>query len=202
MGIWLPRGKHMCTHVQRSGSLLSMKVLAVLWAALVVASGSTLDLAGNTRDPFATPARVRVFLFIRSDCPVSNRYAPELRHIAEVFSGHDVELWLVYADPSETVEHIRRHLVEFGFPGEPLRDPDHALVKRAQATFAPEAAVFDAGGNLVYHGRIDDLWADVGKARPFARIHDLEDAISAVLEGRAVAIGATRAVGCSLADVK
>jgi hypothetical protein len=179
-----------------------MKVLAVLWAALVVASGSTLDLAGNTRDPFATPARVRVFLFIRSDCPVSNRYAPELRHIAEVFSGHDVELWLVYADPSETVEHIRRHLVEFGFPGEPLRDPDHALVKRAQATFAPEAAVFDAGGKLVYHGRIDDLWADVGKARPFARIHDLEDAISAVLEGRAVAIGATRAVGCSLADVK
>src|SRR5271168_3434455 len=202
MGIWLPRGKHMCTHVQRSGSLLSMKVLAVLWAALVVASGSTLDLAGNTRDPFATPARVRVFLFIRSDCSVSNRYAPELRHIAEVFSGHDVELWLVYADPSETVEHIRRHLVEFGFPGEPLRDPDHALVKRAQATFAPEAAVFDAGGKLVYHGRIDDLWADVGKARPFARIHDLEDAISAVLEGRAVAIGATRAVGCSLTDVK
>jgi len=143
----------------------------------------------------------RVFIFVRTDCPVSNRYAPEVRRLAEVFAGQGVEIWLVYPDRSETVDHIRRHLVEFGFPGQPLRDPAHDLVKRARVTFAPEAAVFDATGKLVYHGRIDDLWADVGRARPFARVHDLEDAISAVLEGKPVASPATRAVGCSLPDV-
>jgi hypothetical protein len=178
-----------------------MKLLA-LWAMLCVASGATLDLAGNTRDPFAVPARVRVFVFVRTDCSVSNRYAPELRHIAEVFAAQGVEIWLVYPDSSETVDRIRRHLVEYGFPGRPLRDPDHELVKRALATFAPEAAVFDSTGKLVYHGRIDDLWADVGKARPFARVHDLEDAISAVLEGRSIPNAVTRTVGCSLPEVK
>jgi len=179
-----------------------MNVLAGLWLVLAVASGGTVDLAGNTRDPFAVPARARVFIFVRSDCPVSNRYAPELRQIAEAFAGQNVEIWVVYADPSETADHIRRHLAEFGFPGQPLRDPDHALVKRAQATFAPEAAVFDAAGKLVYHGRIDDLWADVGRARPIARVHDLEDAISAVLGGRAVSVAVTRTIGCTLTDVK
>ena len=64
-----------------------MKLFVALWTILFVASGATLDLAGNTRDPFAQPARARIFVFIRSDCPVSNRYAPELRHIADIFAA-------------------------------------------------------------------------------------------------------------------
>ena len=84
----------------------------------------------------------------------------------------------------------------------PLRDPNHELVKRAHVTTAPEAAVFDTAGKLVYHGRIDDLWVDPGKARPMARTHDLADAIEAVASGRAVEHPETRAIGCSLADVK
>jgi hypothetical protein len=93
-------------------------------------------------------------------------------------------------------------MAEYGFRGQPLRDPNHELVKRAHVVTAPEAAVFDAAGRLAYHGRIDDLWADPGKARPMARVHDLEDAISAVVAGRAVEHPETRAIGCSLADVK
>ena len=66
----------------------------------------------------------------------------------------------------------------------------------------PEAAVFDATGRLVYHGRIDDRWVEIGKARPQAQTHDLEDAIAAVLAGRPVARAETRAVGCTLADLE
>ena len=83
-----------------------------------------------------------------------------------------------------------------------MRDPRHSLVKLAHATIAPEAAVFDAAGRLVYHGRIDDRWVNPGKARPAARTHDLEDAISAVLAGRRPAQSETHAVGCWLADVE
>jgi hypothetical protein len=143
-----------------------------------------------------------VFLFVRTDCPITNRYAPELTRLARQFGGDDTEFWMVYPDPAVTSQQIRTHLVDFGFPGRALRDPHHELVKRAHVITAPEAAVFDAEGNLVYHGRIDDLWVDPGKTKPMARIHDLEDAIAATLAGRAVAQPETRAIGCSLADVK
>ena len=83
-----------------------------------------------------------------------------------------------------------------------LRDPHHQLVKLARATIAPEAAVFDQAGHLVYHGRIDDRWLNPGRARPAAQTHDLEDAISAVLAGRPPAQAETHAVGCWLADVR
>lgn len=145
---------------------------------------------------------VQVFLFVRTDCPITNRYAPELRRIALEFQGRHVEFFLVYPDPDTNKRAIENHIAEYQFPGVPLRDPDHELEKRSHATTAPEAAVFDAAGNLKYHGRIDDRWISPGVSRPEAQVHDLEDAISAVLAGRPVAHAETKAVGCSLKDLR
>ena len=75
---------------------------------------SVMDLSGKDRDPFAKPAKARVFLFVRTDCPITNRYAPELARIAREFADRDTEFWLVYADPREEPAKIRRQR-RFGF---------------------------------------------------------------------------------------
>jgi hypothetical protein len=162
--------------------------------------GFALD--GRPIDPFARAARANVFLFVRTDCPITNRYAPELARIAQEFSGEDIKFWLVYADRTETVEAIEKHVSEYHLPGTALRDPQHHLVAFAHVTVAPEAAVFDRRGHLEYHGRIDDRYVEVGKARAAAQVHDLEDAVRDVLAGKPVPHPETRAVGCSLADVE
>jgi hypothetical protein len=179
-----------------------VKYLAILTTAASLASAAALDMAGNPRDPFAVPAPARVLVFVRTDCPVTNRYAPEIQRLSGEFASEGVTFWLVYPDPSETVEHIQKHRLDYAFPGQPLRDPRHELVKRAHAVTAPEAAVFDSKGALMYHGRIDDLWVTPGRARPMPTTHDLEDAIAAVLAGKAPKPAETRAIGCSLADVE
>lgn len=160
-----------------------------------------LDLTGQPVDPFAGHAAATVLVFVRTDCPITNRYAPELQRIAREFTGR-VNFWLVYPDQDEAAAHIEDHMREYQFPGHALRDPQRVLVKEAHATVAPEAAVFNASGKLVYHGRIDDRYVGIGKARPAAQVHDLEDAIRAVLAGKAIARSQTRAIGCSLADVE
>jgi hypothetical protein len=39
------------------------------------------DLTGKSVDPFKLSAgRVLVFLFVRTDCPISNRYAPAIHN--------------------------------------------------------------------------------------------------------------------------
>lgn len=158
-------------------------------------------LSFGATNPLASNSRVHVLLFVRTDCPLTNRYAPELRRIATEFQ-QKADFWLVYPDPSETQKAIEEHIAEYHFLGTPVRDPRHELVKRAHATVAPEAAVFDAAGALKYHGRIDDRYVDWGKSRPTAQVHDLENAIAAVLAGKPVAQPETRAIGCSLADVQ
>ena len=66
---------------------------------------------------------------------------------------------------------------------EALRDPAHALVKFTEATITPEAAVV-ADGRVVYRGRIDDRYVDLGVERPSPTQRDLADALTAVLAGK------------------
>ena len=178
-----------------------MRFAAIL-ACTALATNGVVDIAGKPLDPFSTQARARVLLFVRTDCPITNRYAPEMQRIADEFTRRGVEFWLVYPDPAETAAAIQTQIAQYRLPGRALRDPAHFLVRRAEATIAPQAAVFDSRGQLVYSGRIDDLYVDFGKSRPTARTHDLENAITALLAGQPVAAARTHAVGCYLADVK
>ena len=122
-----------------------------------------------------------MFLFTSTDCPISNRYAPEVRRLEELFGPKGVAFRLVYPNPAEPAAAIREHMSAFAY-GEAavaLRDPAHALVKFVHATVTPEAAVY-AGGRVVYRGRIDDRHVDLGVDRPAATTRDLADALSAV----------------------
>lgn len=178
--------------------------LAFALAALAVPAGQQFrDIHGKLVDPFSSQAHARVFLFVRTDCPITNRYAPELQKIAAQFIREQTDFWLVYPDATELVQSVESHLQQYGFPGTVLFDPKHQLVARAHATVAPEAAVFDRAGKLVYHGRIDDRYVDIGKSRPEGpQTHDLERALALTLHGKPVTPSQTRAVGCSLADVE
>lgn len=175
---------------------------AVLLLVAATALVAATDLNGTAVDPFHGAAKVRVLLFVRTDCPITNRYAPELKRIASRFEGRGVAFWLVYPDRSEVTSEIQKHIDSYGFPGTALRDPTHELEARARATVAPEAAVFDAKGRLQYHGRIDDRWVSFGVSKPSATEHNLETAIAEVLAGQPVKVPLTRAVGCYLADLR
>jgi hypothetical protein len=190
-------------------------VLAVLTPAMAgvraMAAGSqTLaapqvrptDLDNKTLDPFAASpgANAVVFVFTSVDCPISNRYAPEVRKLYDTFSSKGVAFWLVYPNPSESSDAIRAHLKAFNYPARALRDPKHALAALTKVKVTPEAAVFDKRGSLVYHGRIDDRYVSIGVERPSATRHDVQDALTAVLAGRTPAAPTQPAVGCFIAD--
>ena len=178
--------------------LISVALLAAPGAAR--ASGP-VDLSGNPVQLFDTDhSKTTVLIFVRTDCPISNRYAPELRRLYEQFSSH-VDFYLVYADRTQTAAAIHRHVTEYGFPFDALRDPEHTLVKLAKARVTPEAAVFSARGQLLYHGRIDDRYVDFGKAMPQPTRRDLEEALRSAVAGKPVTVASTPAIGCYLADV-
>jgi hypothetical protein len=147
-------------------------------------------------------ANATVVIFTRTDCPISNRYAPEARQLYEKFHPEGVRFFLVYVDPKETSDSIRAHLAEYDYPCPGLRDPRHRLVNETGATVTPEAVVFDARQKITYRGRIDNLYVDFGKSRDAATTHDLAEALTATLAGEPVAEPETEAVGCYIGDVK
>ena len=151
-------------------------------------------------------ARAVVLLFTRTDCPISNRYAPEVRRVYEKYVSQGVRFYLVYPDRDETAAAIEKHRSEYGYAMPAIQDKSHEWVARASAKVTPEAALFlpspNGGWRLVYHGRIDDRYIDFGKSRREAGVHDLQNAIEAALAGRKVAQPVTKAIGCYIADLR
>jgi hypothetical protein len=161
-----------------------------------------LDLDDNPFDLWQKQDAATVVLFSRSDCPISNRYAPEIRRLCDQYETQGVAFYLVYVDPQERPEAIRRHLHEYGYPCQGLRDPLHTLVAHCGATTTPEAVVFDKNRLMVYRGRVDDVYVDFGKARTEPTTHDLADAIESTIHGRHVTNPRTKAIGCFIEDLK
>jgi hypothetical protein len=176
---------------------------AVLLGSILTAADVRLpDLDNRAVDPFKAPAGTKAlaFLFVSVECPISNRYAPEVRRLHEKFAAQGVEFSLVYPNPMEPVTAIRRHVKDYNYPMRALRDPRQELAKVAGATITPEAAVFDARGRVLYRGRIDDRYVSLGVERPAATRRDLDEALTDIIAGKAPREAATQAVGCFIAD--
>jgi peroxiredoxin len=161
------------------------------------------DLRGNSVNLASLAAgKVRVFIFTRRDCPVSNAYAPEVARLVADYTPKGAAFWLVYPDPDERPERVRKHLEEYSYPCPALLDPAHELATKAGARITPEAAVFSADGKLLYCGRIDDRYVDYGRKRAEAGTRDLANAIAAALSGKPVPKATGAAVGCFIEDLR
>ena len=186
-------------------SLLAAPLLAALslvsFAAQSAPQSSPLNLDGRPTDPFASAnGKLIVLIFVRADCPVSNRYAPLIQQLGASYEAK-ASFFLIYPDKAESPDKIREHLRSFGYKLPALRDSQHTLVRLAQAQITPEAAVFSADRRLLYHGRIDDLYRDFGHPRPHATTHELDDAIRAVLSGKTPPAN-TPGIGCFISDME
>jgi thiol-disulfide isomerase/thioredoxin len=138
-----------------------------------------------------------VLLFIRSDCPISNRYAPELQRLYKRYSPGGIDFVLVYPEPGLSPAAMKEHGREYGYSIPAVLDANHQYVARAKAQVTPEAAVF-VHGERVYAGRIDDWYVDIGKSRAQPMQRDLEQEVSAILAGKIPRFHETKAVGCAI----
>ncbi len=142
--------------------------------------------------------RAVVLLFVADDCPVCNAYAPEIGRIYARYAPQNVQFYLVNTDTGASPDAVRRHAAQFHAPCLVLLDGGRALAKRLGASVTPQAFVLSPAGTVLYQGRIDDKYVDLGKSRYQASRHDLREALDAVLSGKPVPHPQTHAVGCFL----
>lgn len=154
-----------------------------------------LNLSGelvqiNTKDYEAT-----VFLFIAAECPIANRYAPEIGRIYADYSPKKVQFFRVYIDPLTRAEEFKIHGEEYGLKMRALLDPNKSLVKATGVRVTPEVAILNSQGVMKYRGRIDDMNIEHGKIREGYR-RDLRIALDEILAGKPVSMPEATAIGC------
>jgi len=164
------------------------------------AGAQTRDIDGRPVAPFAPAGTAHVLFFVASDCPVSNGYAPEIQRICKAYASKGVACSLAYEDVAIENAAVRQHMDAFAYRGIPATiDASRALATRAKASVTPAAVVIDKRGQIRYRGRIDNLYSSLGKPRQQVTMHDLTDALDAVVAGKPVARADTEAIGCFIA---
>src|SRR5437660_12481901 len=96
-------------------SRLAAALLLLALACSAAPQKTALHLDGTRADPFlAASGRPVVLIFVRTDCPISNRYAPQIQRISSEY-GTKVALWLVYPSRTSPAEKIRQHQREYDY---------------------------------------------------------------------------------------
>jgi hypothetical protein len=176
-----------------------LTLLAVAASLSSTAPVAAPDVGGRSWKLLAPPpGQVELLLFLSTDCPISNRYVPEIVRLCNAYASRGVRCFTVYPDASDGAAVIA-HRREFSFPATipALIDRERRIVRAVGPRVTPEAAIYTSSGR-VYRGRIDDLYVDVGRTRRAATTHDVQAALDAVLSGRSVMPSETEAIGCSI----
>ena len=153
------------------------------------------DLEGVPHHPLDPAGKAgSVLIFYWQDCPVSNSYAPEINRI---YANHaNFAFYIVQIDPDLTPAAARAHAKQYDLRAPVLLDPKHQLVNLAKAVVTPEAVVLGKNGEVLYRGRIDDLFPELGARHSAAKQHDLIEALDAISAGKTVKLKETKAIGC------
>src|ERR1700678_1692671 len=117
-------------------SLLALAVGASLTGPLAI------DVNRHPVTDLAPPGvRAVVLFFAASDCPISNRYIPDVQRLAAVYGPRGVRVWFVYPNPGDDAGVIRAHNAQYAITANTALDTSQNLVRMAHATTTPEAAI-------------------------------------------------------------
>lgn len=176
---------------------------AVLAAWVAVAAATPVP-DFELPDPNGRPVRLSthaadrpvVLVFLGTECPLANLYAPRLADLARRLEPRGVRFLGLDPVPQDTSAAVARFVREHKLPFPIVRDPDARVAARSGATRTPQVVVLDGSRRVRYRGRIDDQYEPGGKHRGRPTQHDLAEALAELLAGKPITVPETQPFGC------
>ncbi len=141
-----------------------------------------------------SPPTVRVAVFIAPTCPICQQYTPTLSQLQADFPSVD---WQAYVPGPVSRRAIRQFRQHYDFALPVSRDKSGQQVAANGVQITPEVVVWK-GEEMVYRGRIDNGWVELGKRRGVVTEHDLRVVLEELGNGKTPAFRETEAVGCMI----
>ncbi len=181
--------------------------LAVAWLSAGCASVAVREQAASassvTHPVFSgNKGELVAIVFISTECPIANAMMPDIKALAADARARGVRVVAVHPASWATEQSIAEHARTFGIDGafDVVLDARQGIAAAVGATVTPEGALIRLDGNggfeRLYLGRVNDLYAAIGRRRATPTSNDLANAVRAAHEGRAIPSPAPRPIGC------
>jgi peroxiredoxin len=179
---------------------------SLLWLILCAASvsgsdiGSRLpgfqlkDASGTSRSLESYSGKIVVLVFWSCKCPVSLTYDERVEKLQAKYSDKSIVVLGVDSNANDNADEIRANAANLKIQFPILLDSEGDVSEKLGATHTPDFFVLDRESVLRYRGALDNN----KKVGENGRIAYVEDAIDAILSGRAIPVSETRPFGCSI----
>lgn len=135
-------------------------------------------------------------VFLSTECPFVQPYTDRLTSISNEYGSKGIALWGINANNTESIETVKSHAEQKGYPFPVLKDVKNVVADMLGATRTPEVFLIDKNKTILYHGRIDDN-RDAGKVTT----NDLRNALDEAIAGKDISVNNTKSFGCSIKRV-
>lgn len=154
---------------------------------------------GMTVDSKSIVDPVLAVIFTCNHCPYAQAYEDRLIALANHFDEEGAQFILISSNdatnyPEDSFEEMKRRHKEKAFPFPYCYDETQEVAKAYGALCTPHCFVFDRQRKLQYKGRIDDNWKKLQEAK----MHDLRDALAALVKNEVPKVQEANAIGCSI----
>jgi peroxiredoxin len=175
-------------HAGKFNKTLDVGSAAPAWADLEGTDGKKHALA-DLKDKAAV-----VVVFTCNSCPTAAGYEGRIIAFAKKHADQVAVVAInVNTGKEDALPAMKERAAKKGFPFAYLYDPSQAIAKRYGAKYTPEFFLLDRDRKVAYMGAMDD------KAGGDPKLKYLEDALAAVLAGKAAPVAETSAAaGCGI----
>ncbi|GEP45810.1 redoxin domain-containing protein [Brevifollis gellanilyticus] len=142
-----------------------------------------------------------VLFFVSPFCSTTRPFMKEINAIAAEYADR-AAVTLVHSDSEITVLTAFQHADMEKVQARVLIDQQQELAKHLGATITPESFILSPTGEVLYKGRINDLYLGPTKRQRAATTKDLRDALEAILSGKAAPTPQEPAQGCKIGGLK
>jgi len=158
------------------------------------------DPAGNLHTDRSAMGEKGLLLVVTCNhCPYAIAVWPRVLRIAKEVRALGVNTVAINPNihpdyPADSIPAMGEKIAEWGIDFPYLADETQALAKALDAQCTPDIYLFDAKGELQYHGRIDDYWKDEAKVTK----EELLPTVRAMVQGEAMPRIQHPTIGCSI----
>jgi peroxiredoxin len=175
----------------RSACMKTFILLTFLLLSGVQARNASLFISPS-------PASVTVYLFLSENCPICQSYTVTLKTLYGKYKSNAVTFVGVFSNYWSTLKSVHAFGEKYSIPFQLITDPGGLLAKRMGATISPEVFVENNSGELIYSGRIDNAFYELGKRKNTIISTELADVLEQLSTNKTVTVKKTEAVGCVL----
>lgn len=135
-------------------------------------------------------------VFYSTTCPICQKLTLTLNEIYKQYKDSNVSFEVVFPSVYDTKNKILKFKKKYKLDMVCLEDDNLALVNKYNANVTPECFLIDENQQVVYSGKLNNWFYEIGKYRQIITENYLIDAINALLKTQPILTKRTEPIGC------